>query len=1067
MHEKKRLLVLIEIMVVTCIVVTGISIWILYHTAINAEKERLREIAQSQARLIEAVARFDEKYSNDYPDGSHSATISQIIDAHNNYAGFGETGEFTLAKREGDYIIFLLSHRHYDLANPKPINFKSKLVEPMRLALSGKSGTMIGLDYRGEKVIAAHEPVAVLGLGIVAKIDISELRSPFIKAGFISFCLMAGFVTCGTLLFIKISNPIIRKLQKNTDELKRVNLELIGEIDKQEKTEKTLKQNESFIRAVMDNLPVGVAVNNFKPTMNLLYMNRNFPKIYRFNKDDLIYPDAFWELVYEDPVYRKKIKEKVLDDIATGDAERMYWNRIPITRKGQETRYISARSTPVPEKDLMISMVWDVTEQYRSESEREITLSILKALHKKNDIHDLLNNIAVLIQNWSACEVVGICLKDSDDYSYFESKGFPPIFREIKENLCLFNYNGGIFTDDKSNLSLECLCWEVLTGSGATESSLYTDYGSVWANSSTELFSLYTKDCPKTKTQSKCIISGYESVALIPLKAGTKLIGLLLVNYPLIGKFNKNKIEILERLASSLAIGLSQRLTEIALKESEKKYRSLIENAHEAIFITQDEKIKFPNYRTEELTGYTLNDLSEMHFANFIHPDDKLMIIDRYHKRLKGDNPPNTYNYRIIKKTGETVWVQTNLVNITWENNPAILVFIRDISKLRKLEHQLQQSQKMESVGRLAGGVAHDYNNISTIVLGYAELALEEIKEGSSLHENIIEIIEAAKRSADITKQLLAFARQQTISPKVLDLNYAVENMIKMLRRLIGEDIDLAWKPSNKLGYVKIDPTQIDQILVNLCVNSRDAIKGVGKITIETRNVIFDEEYCADHAGFKIGGYIMLAVSDNGVGITYEQQDKIFEPFFTTKEIGHGTGLGLSTVYGIVKQNNGFINVYSEPDKGTTIKIYLPKNIEEFYEEYPDIPISYTKCRGETILIVEDDNSIMKLTERILKDNGYVILSAQNSNEAIRLANEHTSKIDLLLTDVVMPEINGSELAKELQRKYEGLKVLFMSGYTANVIVHQGVLDEGVNFIAKPFSREDLTTKIREIFDKN
>ena len=385
--------------------------------------------------------------------------------------------------------------------------------------------------------------------------------------------------------------------------------------------------------------------------------------------------------------------------------------------------------------------------------------------------------------------------------------------------------------------------------------------------------------------------------------------------------------------------------------------------------------------------------------------------------------------------------------------------------KRESLEGQLIQAQKMEAVGRLAGGVAHDYNNISSIIIGYSQLALEKVNQDDPLHEDLVEIFTAAKRSTDITRQLLAFARKQTIAPKVLDLNGAIESMLKMLGRLIGEDIDLAWLPGVKLWPVKIDPSQLDQILANLCVNARDAIADVGKVTIETKNISFDEGYCADHAGFVPGEYALLAVSDDGRGIAPETVNKIFEPFFTTKGQGKGTGLGLATVYGIVKQNNGFINVYSEPKKGTTLKIYLPRHKGKAAEAHSENILEIPLGRGETILLVEDDASILKLGKRMLEDLGYAVIPANTPNEAIRLAGEHACEINLLITDVVMPEMNGRELSKQLQTLYTDLKILFMSGYTANVIAHRGVLEDGVCFIAKPFSKKDMAVKVRDVLD--
>jgi CheY-like chemotaxis protein len=317
-------------------------------------------------------------------------------------------------------------------------------------------------------------------------------------------------------------------------------------------------------------------------------------------------------------------------------------------------------------------------------------------------------------------------------------------------------------------------------------------------------------------------------------------------------------------------------------------------------------------------------------------------------------------------------------------------------------------------------------------------------------------------RSVDITRQLLTFARKQTINPVVLDLNQNVQGTLKMLRRLIGEDIELIWNPGAGLYPVKIDPGQIDQILANLCVNARDAIADVGSIIIETKNKTFDESYCARNVGFEPGSYVQLAVSDDGCGMNRETLDRIFEPFFTTKGIGEGTGLGLSTVYGIVRQNNGFVNVYSEPGNGTTFNVYLPRHTSQEIEiqrkEGLEIPLS----RGETLLVVEDEPSLLKLSKRMLEELGYHVLAAGTPGEAIALAKEYASEIQLLITDVVMPELNGRDLAEQLHALHPDMKMLFMSGYAASVIAHRGVLDEGVNFIQKPFSKKDLAIKVRD-----
>jgi signal transduction histidine kinase/CheY-like chemotaxis protein len=383
-----------------------------------------------------------------------------------------------------------------------------------------------------------------------------------------------------------------------------------------------------------------------------------------------------------------------------------------------------------------------------------------------------------------------------------------------------------------------------------------------------------------------------------------------------------------------------------------------------------------------------------------------------------------------------------------------------------KLQAQLNQSQKMASVGRLAGGVAHDFNNILTVILGNTEMVLEMVDQKHPLYEKIQQIQKAALRSSNIIRQLLTFASRQTIVPKILDLNEAVEQIIKMLRRLIGEDIDLSWKPGKNLWPVKVDPAQIDQIMANLAINARDAIDGVGKLIIETGKDTFDDSYCAAHPEFVPGDFVFLKVRDDGCGMDKETQKKLFEPFFTTKEVGKGTGLGLATVYGIVKQYGGFINVSSELNLGTTFWIYLPRHRAVEGPVQTENADAFEAHGSETILLVEDETTILNVIPIMLESMGYTVLTAATPGEAMDVAREHSQDIHLVLTDVVMPEMNGLDLAGKLLSLYPNLKCLFMSGYTDDVIAHHGILADRVNFIQKPFSKQVLSMQVRKILDK-
>lgn len=387
-----------------------------------------------------------------------------------------------------------------------------------------------------------------------------------------------------------------------------------------------------------------------------------------------------------------------------------------------------------------------------------------------------------------------------------------------------------------------------------------------------------------------------------------------------------------------------------------------------------------------------------------------------------------------------------------------------DITDRVELENRLRQSEKMETVGRLAGGIAHDFNNLLTVINGTAELAAQGLREDDRLREQLANIHSAGKRAADLTRQLLAFSRRQVLQPIVVNLNSAVVGIQPVLRRLIGEDVSVNLQLATDLGNVRIDPTQVEQILLNLASNSRDAMPSGGTLTVETANVVVDELYARSHRGARPGPHVMLAVGDTGHGMDEATQQRVFEPFFTTKVSGKGTGLGLATVYGIVKQCGGSIWVYSEVGKGATIKIYFPRTEEAVREPEP-APVTASERGTETILVVEDEDAIRHLVREVLEEYGYTVLDAANGNEALELLERHAGSIQLLLTDVIMPDMGGKELADRLHGSHPGMKVLFTSGYTDDAIVHYGVLDKGVHFIGKPYSVVDLTHKVREVLD--
>jgi PAS domain S-box-containing protein len=503
------------------------------------------------------------------------------------------------------------------------------------------------------------------------------------------------------------------------------------------------------------------------------------------------------------------------------------------------------------------------------------------------------------------------------------------------------------------------------------------------------------------------------------------------------------------------------------LRESEERYRDTVENARDIIY-TQDLKGNYTsvNKAGEQITGYTREEVCTMNVSQTVAPDFLEKARNMLARKLN-ENEETVYDLEIIAKDGRRIAVEVN-TRLLCRDGIAVGVegIARDITERKHLEAQLRQSQKMEAVGRLAGGIAHDFNNLLTVINGYSELALQRLQPGDALARNLEEIKRAGDRAASLTRQLLAFSRKQVLQPKVLDLNVLVSDLEKMLRRVIGEDVDLRTVLKPKLGRVDADPGQIEQVIMNLVVNARDAMPDGGQLTIETENAYLTEEYARQHIFTgKPGPYVMLAVSDNGSGMNDETKARLFEPFFTTKDQGKGTGLGLSTVYGIVKQSMGYIWVYSETGLGTTFKVYLPA-IDGEADSKPASQPGQPIARGsETILLVEDDEMVRGLAQMTLEASGYRVLQATNGAEALLVCQQNPEPIHLLLTDVVMPGMSGPAVADRLKTLRPQMSVLYMSGYTEDAIVQHGVLNEGVNFIEKPFAPAALARKVREVLD--
>ena len=509
-----------------------------------------------------------------------------------------------------------------------------------------------------------------------------------------------------------------------------------------------------------------------------------------------------------------------------------------------------------------------------------------------------------------------------------------------------------------------------------------------------------------------------------------------------------------------------------ALRKSEEKFRTLFERTAVGIALIDIEgRLMECNPALQEMLGYRKEEILTRVFSELTHMEDKTVDLDFYKKLLSGKQDHYQVEKRCIRKDGGVVWgrVNVSLVRDAGGNPQYTIHMVENINEWKQLETQFLQSQKMETVGRLAGGIAHDLNNLLTVLSGYSQLSLIDIKEDDPLKGNLQEIKSATERAAQLTRQLLVFSRRQVLDMKVLDLNTIVRGLEKMLRRIMGEDVQLITNLAEDLGSVKTDPAQIEQVLLNLLVNAKDAMGEGGKLILETNNVGLDEDYARTHINVIPGRYVLLSVSDTGCGMSPEVKERIFDPFFTTKEKEKGTGLGLSTVYGIVKQSGGHIWVYSELGQGATFKIYLPR-VEDGVaaEAFAEKDKGSDLLRGsEIVLLVEDDPSVRNLAARILRGQGYTVLEAADGEVAMHIAHEPIIKeIHLLLTDVVMPRMGGKELVERFKALYPCVRILFISGYGDKAITHQALLEPGSPFLEKPFSPTDLAKKVREVLDQ-
>jgi PAS domain S-box-containing protein len=816
-------------------------------------------------------------------------------------------------------------------------------------------------------------------------------------------------------------------------------------------------------------------------------------------------------------------------------------------------------------------------------------------------VAETVENVVTVLKQATGFDAVGLRLAEGDDYPFLAALGYSDEFLRAENTLLVSYPDGGLCRNEDGSVSLECTCGCVLAGRTDPTNPLFTPGGSAWTNDSLLLLDLSPEQDPRVNPRNRCIHVGFRSIALVPLRSGEEILGLLHLADRRQDCFTLDTIRFFEGVAASMGMALRRKQGEEALEESEARLRLAIDESPVGITsVGLNQHFLNCNETFCDFLGYSEEELKQKTIALITFPEDADVGMADLRAIVAGEKRNSRVQKRYVRKDGAVVWgdVSINLVrdnqgrpmyflaviqDITerkesegrlsrlqqllgeterigkvggWEfdidtgeqtwtdeiyrihevdpdHHPTVATgvqfytpasrpiieqavqrvvesgeafdleleittakgnrrdvraigvadlehrrvygFFQDITdhkrveeSLRERDEQLRQSQKMEAVGQLAGGIAHDFNNLLTAIIGYSDLVLSDKEaEGLNLREDVEEIKHAAERAASLTKQILAFSRRQALRPSVVSLNEILAGVMPLLRRTLGEDIDLVSSLSSDLGHAEIDLHQFEQVLMNLALNARDAMPSGGRLTIETANVELDEEYCLTHPEAAPGGCVMLAVSDTGIGMDEATRERVFEPFFTTKAQGAGTGLGLSTVYGIVKQSGGSIFVYSEPAKGTTFKIYLPRAASYEAAEGVAVPDHIPGAGNEIIVVVEDESSLRSLIGRVLGDAGYEVISFESADDAAAAFEQGLGAVDLLLTDVVLPGVmQGNDLARSVQISRPDLPVVYMSGYPRDAIVHAGRLDAGVHFVEKPFTSEALTTIVRTILNR-
>jgi PAS domain S-box-containing protein len=811
-------------------------------------------------------------------------------------------------------------------------------------------------------------------------------------------------------------------------------IEVVRDIAPRKQAESVLRQRNAFIEAILNKLPIGLAVNAVEDG-KATYMNAKFEEIYGWPKDLLTDEEQFFTLVYPDPAYRKELHDRIASDIAGGDPSRMHWENLEITTMTGKKKLVTAFNIPFFEQNMMISTVRDVTARKQSEKRLSMLNECLLSFGPDPDVN--INRLVALCgaQLDATCALYN---RLEGDTLYARGQwNTPPDFEPR----------------DKPEGHI---CFDVIKQGGQDVCVI--------------------RDLPATpyaQTDPNVIRYGLKTYIGKAVSFGGIFVGSLCVVYQIDPLLVEDELKFLQIVASAIGVEENRKRTINDLLESENRYKRLVKSVTDYIVTIDVENGRavstYHGPGCVTVTGYTSNEYQadpELWYR-MIFDGDRNTVIEQTNAVLSGA-PAAPFEHRIIHKDGSLRWVRHTPVPRIDGKGRVITVdgLITDITQLKLLESQLRQAQKMEAVGQLAGGIAHDFNNILTAIIGYSHLLLMKMETGNPDRPYVEHIIASSERAAHLTQSLLAFSRKQVIDLKPVNLNDIIRRTEHLLGRVIGEDIEFKTMLAEEGLPVQADGMHIEQVLMNLAANARDAMPNGGILRMETGTIAMGEDFIRTHSYGRPGTYAFLSITDTGSGMDENISRRIFEPFFTTKEVGKGTGLGLSMVYGIIKQHHGYIDVYSKPGEGTTFRIFLPLLAAAAIERPAPVPAEISRGT-ETVLLAEDDKTVRDLARHVLENSGYQVIEAADGEEAVQRFFEIGNRIDLLLFDIIMPKRSGKEAYLEIKKNRPDIKALFMSGYTADMVYKKGLLETGLDFVLKPIGPTDLLKKVREILDRS